>query len=150
MCVMNGIIDTLALTILAFPVMRSRLLREYKNGTYAVSSFYIAMMFTMACFSFIFVSVMSVPVYLLVSWSEGEGGGGIYSIFLLLRHRWDSANRPRSLLLFFAKIDDDGDEIECYEIRWGFSWRLRGSSSSSPRGVRFPSLPPTFACARTD
>lgn len=64
--VFNGIIETLAMTILSFPLTRAILLREYKNGTYAVSSFYVAMCMSQAVQGAIAVLFMSVPVYFMV------------------------------------------------------------------------------------
>ena len=64
--VFNGIIDTLAMTILTFPLIRSLLLREYKNGSYSVLSFYIATMLSMGMFGALFVVCMAFPIYFMV------------------------------------------------------------------------------------
>ena len=42
MLVMTSVVDTLALTILMFPIERALLLREYKNGSFSISAWYIS------------------------------------------------------------------------------------------------------------
>lgn len=62
----NGVLGTLATTIISFPLLRNLLLREYLNGAYSLVSFYAAMIITLAMFAFFHVLVLSVPIYLLV------------------------------------------------------------------------------------
>jgi ABC-type multidrug transport system ATPase subunit len=66
MLVFNGVIETLALTILSFPLVRSLLLREYKNGNYSIFSFYVAVILSMTMFGILYVLVMAIPIYTMV------------------------------------------------------------------------------------
>ncbi len=66
LCVMSGSIQTLGLTLITFPIVRSILLREYRNGSYSVFAFYVAQLMSLILFSSIYVLVMVVPLYFMV------------------------------------------------------------------------------------
>jgi len=84
MLVMNGIVETLALTILSFPLVRSLLLREYKNGSYSLLSWYCAMMTSQACFSVLYVVVTAIPVWFMVGFEHDPVKLGIFMLGLVL------------------------------------------------------------------
>ena len=75
--------DTLAFTVIAFPLQRSLLMREYKNGNYSLPSFYMSTMLSMnmlrwdtagcifvfnteAFVSIVEVCAIALPVYFMV------------------------------------------------------------------------------------
>jgi hypothetical protein len=84
MLVFNGIIDTLAMTILTFPIVRSLLLREYKNGSYSVLAWYIAMMVSMGLFGILFVICMAFPVYFMVGFEVTFEKFGVFILTMVI------------------------------------------------------------------
>ena len=82
--VFNGVIDTLAMTILTFPLVRSLLLREYKNGDYSFLSFYVATMMSMGLFGALFVMCMAFPVYFMVGFEVTFQKFGVFMLAMSL------------------------------------------------------------------
>lgn len=62
----NSIMDTIFATVISFPLQRSVLLREYRNGSYSLASFFIAYISVSLLFQFIFTLALGLPVYFLV------------------------------------------------------------------------------------
>jgi len=66
MVLINSVMDTVMQTALTFPTSRALLLREYRNGTYALPCFHLAMALANCIFMCINTFVMALPVYFLV------------------------------------------------------------------------------------
>ena len=64
--VLNGVLDTVILCILTFPVQRTLLLREYKNGNYALLPWFAARVISDALFCVIFQMCLTLPVFFMV------------------------------------------------------------------------------------
>ena len=67
---MEAVLDTILLAILAFPIQRSILLREYKNGNYAILPWFMARILVAAIFCILYEAVVALPVFFMQVRSE--------------------------------------------------------------------------------
>ena len=62
----NSVVETLAQTIISFPIQRALLIREYRNGSYSLASYYLSMMFSKGFLGVIYVFAIVLPIYFMV------------------------------------------------------------------------------------
>jgi len=63
---MSCVMDTLFATVMRFPLQRSLLLREYRNGVYSLPSYYAALLLSSMLFQSFYALFMGIPIYFLV------------------------------------------------------------------------------------
>jgi len=63
---MSCVIDTLFATVLRFPTQKALLLREYKNGMFALPPYYASLLASSMIFQSFFAVFMGIPIYFLV------------------------------------------------------------------------------------
>jgi len=66
LCVNNCLMDNIFSTVIAFPIQRTLLLREYKNGSYSLVPWFFAFFFSTMLFQVLYTLILSVPVYTMV------------------------------------------------------------------------------------
>jgi len=82
--VLNSVVDTLASTLILFPLARSLLIREFRNGSYRLSASYIAMMLSMTLLAIVYVFVMSLPLYFMVGLRKEPDRIGWFLLTLII------------------------------------------------------------------
>lgn len=66
MLAVTSLMTILAQTIISFPLQRSLLIREYKNGSYGLLPYYIANVLCMNLFGILYTMGSVVPIYFMV------------------------------------------------------------------------------------
>uniref|UniRef100_A0A0G4H7E0 ABC transporter domain-containing protein n=1 Tax=Chromera velia CCMP2878 TaxID=1169474 RepID=A0A0G4H7E0_9ALVE len=72
MIVNNSVVSNLIGTVLEFPLQRALLIREYRNGMFALSAYFCATIVVSLCTNLLLSLLMGLPVYFFVGLHEGS------------------------------------------------------------------------------